>query len=272
MAGLFAGIAIAGLAISVTTTAMSFAEAAKQKKMQKEYENDADKALAEAREALKVNYAKKMSIKKDSYNKERLAAISTSQQFIEAVSESDRGAAGGGGQVLMSQQAVQSDITDRETDELTDIENAILEEDSRLRDINVDINMQEIEGQQRAAADAKNAAAQNTQQGIEGIAQSAQQGLDLVSLYGQNKKAQQQALSGVQFNEGDFQNFGNVLGENGGPSKSMGAAGSPGFTNLDFEKIGAMNPIEYRQFLKELTPTQRQMLFYNKQYTDRLSN
>ena len=65
---------------------------------------------------------------------------------------------------------------------------------------------------------------------------------------------------------------GNVLGKDGGASKSMGAAGSDGFTNLDFDAIGAMSNSQYRQFMGELTPKQKQMLYHNKQYTDNYTN
>ena len=198
MAGLATGLAIAGLAISAGTTATSFIQAGKQRRLQEGYEADADKALAEARRALQVNYAKQMSIKKEPYNQERLAMLSQGQQVIDAASDSDRGAASAAGQVLMGQQSSQADITNRQSDELINIENAILEEESRLRDINVDLDMQEVEGQMNAAADARIAAADATQAGIQGIGQTAQAGLAMVPLYSQSKTATNNAILQAQ--------------------------------------------------------------------------
>ena len=198
MAGLLTGLAIAGLAISAGTTATSFIQAGKQRRLQEGYEADADKALAEARRALQVNYAKQMSIKKEPYNQERLAMLSQGQQVIDAASDSDRGAASAAGQVLMGQQSSQADITNRQSDELINIENAILEEESRLRDINVDLDMQEVEGQMNAAADARIAAADATQAGIQGIGQTAQAGLAMVPLYSQSKTATNNAILQAQ--------------------------------------------------------------------------
>ena len=198
MAGLATGLAIAGLAISAGTTATSFIQAGKQRKLQEGYEADADKALAEARRALQVNYAKQMSIKKEPYNQERLAMLSQGQQVIDAASDSDRGAASAAGQVLMGQQASQADITNRQSDELINIENAILEEESRLRDINVDLDMQEVEGQMNAAADARIAAADATQAGIQGIGQTAQAGLAMVPLFSQNRTKTNNAILQAQ--------------------------------------------------------------------------
>ena len=268
MSGLITGIA--GLAISAGTTAASFIQAGKSKRKQQEYEAEADKAMAEARRQLQVNYAKQMSIKKEPYAQERLAMLSQGQQVVNAASESDRGAASAAGQVLMGQQAGQADITNRQVTDLQNIENAILEEESRLRDINVDLDMQEVEGQMAAAADMRAQAAQQTQQGIQGIANTAQAGLSMIPLYSQNTAAQKQALSGVNLSSDQFQQIGNVGGDAG--SKIMGAAGTDGFTNLDLGAVGDLTNRQFRQFKRELTPQQRQMLFQNPQYTANYQN
>ena len=268
MSGLIVGIA--GLAISAGTTATSFIQAGKSKRKQQEYEAEADKAMAEARRQLQVNYAKQMSIKKEPYAQERLGLLSQGQQVVDAASESDRGAASAAGQVLMGQQAGQADITNRQVTDLQNIENAILEEESRLRDINVDLDMQEVEGQMAAAADMRTQAAQQTQQGIQGIANTAQAGLSMIPLYAQNTAAQKQALSGVNLSSDQFQQIGNVGGDAG--SKIMGAAGTDGFTNLDLGAVGNLTNRQFRQFKRELTPQQRQMLFQNPQYTANYQN
>ena len=62
-----AGVAIAG---TVTSAGMSFAQASKQKKAQQRAERDAEKAMAEARGKLDVNFAEQMSIKKEAYDLE----------------------------------------------------------------------------------------------------------------------------------------------------------------------------------------------------------
>jgi hypothetical protein len=270
MAGLATGLAIAGLAISAGTTAVSFIQAGQSRRKQQEYEAEADKAMAEARRQLQVNYAKQMSIKKEPYAQERLAMLSQGQQVVDAASESDRGAASAAGQVLMGQQVGQADITNRQGTDLQNIENAILEEESRLRDINVDLDMQEVEGQMAAAADMRTQAAQQTQEGIQGIANTAQAGLSMIPLYSQNMAAQEQALGGVQLTSDQFQQVGNVGGDAG--SKIMGAAGTDGFTNLDLGMVGDLTNKQYRQFKRELTPQQRQMLFQNPQYAANYQN
>ena len=268
MSGLITGIA--GVAIAAGSTASSFIQAGKSKRMQQEYEAEADKAMAEARRQLQVNYAKQMSIKKEPYAQERLAMLSQGQQVVNAASESDRGAASAAGQVLMGQQAGQADITNRQVTDLQNIENAILEEESRLRDINVDLDMQEVEGQMAAAADMRTQAALQTQQGIQGAANTLQAGISMIPLYSQNTAAQKQALSGVSLSSDQFQKIGNVGGDAG--SKIMGAAGTDGFTNLDLGAVGDLTNKQFRQFKRELRPEQRSMLFQNPQYSANYQN
>lgn len=268
MSGLIVGIA--GLAISAGTTATSFIQAGKSKRKQQEYEAEADKAMAEARRQLQVNYAKQMSIKKEPYAQERLGLLSQGQQVVDAASESDRGAASAAGQVLMGQQAGQADITNRQVTDLQNIENAILEEESRLRDINVDLDMQEVEGQMAAAADMRTQAAQQTQQGIQGIANTAQAGLSMIPLYAQNTAAQKQAIGGVNLSSDQFQKMG-IAGTAAGKNIT-GTTGADGVTNFNLGAVGDLTNRQFRQFKRDLGPDQRQMLFQNPQYTANYQN
>jgi hypothetical protein len=182
MAGLITGIA--GAVISAGTTAASFIQAGQQRRKQQDFEADAARALAEARKKLQVNYAEAMSVNKEPYNQERLAMLSAGAQLAQAAAESRRGVGAAAGQILASQQGVQQDISNRQGVDMQNIQNAILEEESRLRDVNVGLDVQEIAGQQQAAADAKLAAQMATQQGIQGIGNTVGAGLSLIPLYG----------------------------------------------------------------------------------------
>jgi hypothetical protein len=182
MSGLITGLV--GLGLSVGTTAASFIQAGNQKRKQQDFEADAAKALAEARQRLQVNYAEAMSVNKEPYNQERLAMLSAGAQIAQAASESKRGVSAAAGQLLASQQAGQQDISNRQGTDMQNIQNAILEEESRLRDVNVGLDVQELAGNQQAAADARLASQMAKQQGIQGIGNFAQQGLTMIPLYG----------------------------------------------------------------------------------------
>jgi hypothetical protein len=67
--------------------------------------------------------------------------------------------------------------------ELTDIEKDIINEDSRLRDLNVQLDLGEVEGAQLAARDAQEASNAAMMQGFQGLESMGQQALDMVPLY-----------------------------------------------------------------------------------------
>ena len=277
MAGLVTGIV--GLGISAGTTAVSFIQANNEKRKQADYEKDAATALAQARKALQVNYAKQMSIQKEPYNQERLALLSAGAQITQAASESERGAASAAGQLLGAQQMGAADITNRQTTDMQNIENAILEEESRLRDVGVGLDMQEIAGQQQAAADSRLAAAQANQAGMQGLATTAQAGLDMIPLYAQDRNAQRAAIGNISMSDTELQNFGNItanpfLGKRGEDSKSMipASQNAPGTTNLDLGSVKNMSNLDYRRFKRELTPEQKRMLFMNDSYISNYNN
>ncbi len=257
--------AVGGLAISGVSAGVSFAQANKQKKAQERAERDAEEAMAAARGKLDVNFAEQMSIKKEAYDLEREAMLSQGAQLTEAGRESERGAAATAGRVYAAQQQGQAGIRAAQADEMTNIENAIIEEESRLRDLDVALDLEEVAGNQQAAADAQRAAMAAKQAGIESTISFAQQGLAMAPLYAKNISAQKAAVGGMQFTADEFSNFGNV-------KKGMGSAAGDGFTNLDFDKVGNMSNRQFRQFKKGLSTDQRNKLFLNDQYISNYNN
>jgi hypothetical protein len=202
MAGVFTAVAaIGGLALSAGSTAMSFGQMAKQKKLQREAERDAEEAMAEARKRLDVNYAEGRSIKKEAYDREREAMLVQGAMATEAGIESERGSAATAGRIYAGQQEGQSAIRDAMADEMTNIESDIIDEDSRLRDLNVALDLEEVAGNQQKAADAQRAAELSKEQGFQGVLNTAQLGLDFVPLYQQNISKQKAAVGGLDMTE-----------------------------------------------------------------------
>ena len=85
--------AVIGITATVAGTGMSFAQANKQKKLQKKAEADAMKAMQDARKKLDVNYYDELAVQKEPYELEREALLSAGAQAIQAGVESERGAA-----------------------------------------------------------------------------------------------------------------------------------------------------------------------------------
>jgi hypothetical protein len=171
MSGLI--VAISSAAVTAGGTAASFYQAGQQKRKQREYEADAQQALNDARRRLSVNYADAMSVFKDPYEQERLAMLSAGAQLSTAAAESRRGASNAAGTLLANQNAGQQSISNRQGLDLQNIQTAQLEEESRLRDLQSNLDLQELAGQQQAASDAQAAAALANKQGVEGIANTA---------------------------------------------------------------------------------------------------
>ena len=182
-----AALATASIASSAVGAGMSFTQANKQRGLQKQAEADAVKAMAEARQKLDVNFAEQMSIKKEAYDLERQAMLSAGAQATQAGIESERGAAATAGRVFAGQQQAQGQIRSAMADEMTNIEGAILEEEGRLRDLSVGLDLQEVAGQQQRAADAQAAALSAQQQGIQGAIDTAGMALQYIPLYPKQK-------------------------------------------------------------------------------------
>lgn len=186
--GVATAVAIGGLALSAGTTAMSFVQAGEQKDKQRQAEASAASAMAEARKKLEVNFYDQQAVKKEPYELQREALLSQGAQAIQAGQESDRGAAVTAGKVQMAQNEAQAGIRTEMGKEMTAIEDKQLAEQSRLRDLGVQLDLSQAEGAQMAAANAEEASNAATQQGIQGVMSMGQQGLNMLPLYFKDNK------------------------------------------------------------------------------------
>jgi hypothetical protein len=177
-------IAAAGLAVSAGSAGMSFAQAGKQRKLQRQAESDAEQAMAEARKKLEVNYYDQLAIQKEPYELQREAMLSQGAQAIQAGVESERGSAATAGRIAMAQNEAQAGIRTEMGKELMALEKLSAEEDSRLRDMGLNLDLAEVQGAQQAAADAQRAAAAATTQGMQSIQSLGQQAIQQAPLYG----------------------------------------------------------------------------------------
>lgn len=188
MSGLITGIA--GLAITAGTTAGSFAQAGKQRRLAKEAQMEADKAMASARGKLDVNFLEAVAIQKEPYELQREATLQAAATALEGVREGDvRGAAAGAGRVALATQQGLSQNRAAMSKELQALEMATAQEESRLRDIGVQLDLQEVQGAQQAVADAEAAKRLATQQGMQGIASLGQQAVSMAPLYAKSGEA-----------------------------------------------------------------------------------
>lgn len=229
-----------GLGISAAATGASFAQAGKQRKLQREAQAEAQKAMQEARQKLEVNYYEQLGIQKEPYELEREALLSSGAQIIEAGVESERGAAATAGRVQMAQQAGQRQIAAAMGQEMAGIQKAIVGEDTRLRDMGLQLDLGEVAGAQLAERDAQQAAAAATTQAFQGLQGLGQQIMQTAPLYGKSgssaeaAKIDQIASKDFGLNQMDTQ-------------KSIASLGT--VNNIDFSKVASMTPMQYQDFM-----------------------
>lgn len=222
-----AGAAAISTAIGATTTGISFAQAGKQKDAQRKAERDANRKMNDARKKLEVNYMDSLSIPLEAYEREMEALNVQAATLTQAAVEGDqRGAGAVAGRIAQAGQEAVSQQRTAMAKDLYNLEAATAEEDARLRDIGVSLDLGEVEGAQLAAADASRARADAINQGITGIGNTLQSGMDAVPLY--QKSAGQKALADKMASDPTFQaNYAKKF-------DADGAQGLAGMTPADF--------------------------------------
>jgi hypothetical protein len=215
--------AVTGAVIGLTTSAigagMSFAQAAQQQKNIRAAQASAAQAMDAARKKLEVNYFDQLSINKEPYELQREALLSSGSQAIQAAVEGDRGAAAAAGRVQMAQNEAQSGIRTEMNKELSALAQQSAMEDSRLRDIGIQLNLQETQGAQQAMADAEQARTAAITQGVQGLGAMAQQAANFFPLYMQSSSSK--ALGKNQ------QAYNDMIAKNTLPKDFYDAAGKP---------------------------------------------
>jgi len=182
-------LSAAGLAVSAGSTAASFAQAGKQRNLQKKAEAEAERAMADAKKELSINYSAALGIQKEPYQLERDALISAGAQAIEAGREGERGAAETAGRIYALQQQGQQQIASEMGQELTALDKATATEAANLRTQRANLNLAEVEGAQTAAANAEQMGNAFTKDALAGVASTVQQGLDFIPLYSKSQSA-----------------------------------------------------------------------------------
>jgi hypothetical protein len=256
----FAAIAaIGGFAATALTTGFQVSDLIKSKRLQKEADAEAEKAMAEARKLLDVNVYDALNIQMKPYELEREAALTTGAQLIEAGRESERGAAAMAGRIQANQNELNRNIQARMGKEMSDLQKLSAAEESRLKDINTQLYLDEVEGAQAASAMYEERAAQAAKNTIAGVTSMIGQAAKLPALYNDTTLSEQEAFGKMQLTPEEMQKVGNIN------FKGLGTAGE-GFTNLDFDKISQMSESEYNAFKNSLTPEQYDMLMKSAQF------
>lgn len=193
--------AVIGLGTAAVSTGMSFAQAAKQNKLMKAAQAQADQAMSEARKKLEVNYYDQLAIKKEPYELQREAMLVQGAQSLEAAREADRGAAATAGRLQAMQNEQQAGIRTEMGQELMNLEKLSATEESRLRDVNVQLDLGEVAGAQQEAKDAQQARSAAMAQGFQGVSSMAGYAAQMVPLYMQTKGGKEFDFQQTEYNK-----------------------------------------------------------------------
>jgi hypothetical protein len=233
----------AGTAVAATaaTTTMSFVQAGKQKKAMQQAQKDADEAMQEARKKLEVNVYDKLSIQKEPYDLQREAMLSQGAQAIQqAVEGEGRGLAATAGRVQMAANEAQAGIRTAMGQDLQQLEMLSAQEEGRLRDIGVQLDLEEVAGAQLAAANAQELQAQALQQGMEGVTSIGSQlekqapTFEKTAAGRQTQRLSDTLTKDFNMNQSDIQ-------------KALAYQGV--VDGIDFSKVGTMAPEAFQAFL-----------------------
>lgn len=191
-----AGIAaIVSAGIGATGAGISFAQGAKAKRAARDAESKAAEALRLARKRLEINYLDELSIQKEPYELAREAALQQGATALEAAREGDqRGIAATAGRLEVAQDAAQGQIRTQMGKEMSNLDKLVAEEDARLRDLNVQLDLGEVQGFQAQAANQEALANKAMMEGVQGAANALTSAAQIVPLYSQNLDAQQMAI------------------------------------------------------------------------------
>lgn len=259
MAAFTAIAAGVGLAATAATTTGSFIQAGKQRRLQRQAEADAAKAMEAARKKLEINVFEGLAIQKEPYELERQALLSAGAQAIEAGRESERGAAATAGRIQASQQEAQAGVRTAMGKELMDLEKLTAEEESRLRDLQANLDLNEVQGAQMAAAQAAEASQKATAEGIQGVGNFIGQAASLAPLYARKTGQSQKALGQTQLTQDELARIGEV------PNVTVGDQSMPmvqgQVSNIDLSLIPKMSRSQYKNWIDSLSAKQKAVLF-----------
>ena len=241
-----AGTISAGAAVAATaaTTTMSFVQAGKQKKAMQEAQKDADEAMQEARKKLEVNVFDQLAIQKEPYELQREAILSQGAQAIQqAVEGEGRGLAATAGRVQMAANEAQAGIRTAMGQDLQQLEMLSAQEEGRLRDIGVQLDLEEVAGAQLAAANAQELQAQALQQGMEGVTSIGSQLEKQAPTFGKTATARQNQKLADTLTQ-DFN-----LSQ---PNIQQNIASQGVIDGVDFSQVSTMKPDAFQAFMNTL--------------------
>ena len=232
-----------GLAATAASTAMSFKQAADQNSIMKNAEAEAKRAMDEAKKRLDVNVYEALDVNLDAFRRQQEGILSAAAQATAAGAESERGVAATAGRVQAGVNEAMAGVREAETAKLEELERLTAEEESRLKDIGAQINLDEAAGAQLAAANAAEMEQMALAQGMEGVTSLVGQAAEMVPLFSKTKGVRQAGRLERQYNravrKGEIDPGGKTFAQ-----KVMGSVDAPKFDVTTEKGLAAKKAFE----------------------------
>jgi len=255
--------AASSLAATGVTTGMSFKQAGEQRRAMLDAQQKADDAMKEARKKLDVNVYAALEIPEKAYAQQIDANLIAGAQAIQSGVEGEaRGAGAIAGMVQAQQNQAQNEIRANMGQDIYNLQAATAQEDARLRDIGIQLDLGEVEGAQLAAANAQELSAQAMQQGMQGVTSTVGQLASMAPLFDKSNLRQNEKLN-EQYNkskliktaqEVDIPGIPSVLKTPTAPmgtyQQEIAKLGTVG--GVDFSGVSTMKPEEFNSFMSGL--------------------
>lgn len=163
-------MAIIGGSVSVAGSIGSFVQAINQNAAIKKAEAAAEAAMQEAKKLLDVNVYGGLGIDQLPFDIQREDLAALGGQAITAAQESGRGASEAATDVMKAVQEQERQIASTMSQQLSELEKLTAQEESRLQDAKVNLELGEVAGAQQAAMEAERARNAAIASGIQNLA------------------------------------------------------------------------------------------------------
>lgn len=177
-------IALSSAAVAGTGTAMSFAQAGKQRKAAEKARQSAERAINEAKAQMGVNYLDALSLPTTAYEAQREAV---GQQAADILAEStqgeQRGVGAAAGRVMAARTEAERQLNSQIAQDMFRLEQMKKAEDARLAGALAGLSLSEAEGAQLAVREQEAARARSISQGAAGLGDLAKIGMQAAPLY-----------------------------------------------------------------------------------------
>ncbi len=240
------GLAIASIITQLGTAGMSFGQASREKRMQREAENKANEYIAKAREQIEIQRMEEVQLPlKQRQLTEKARAVGM-KQALEAFQETGPRAVIGG--VPKAQQidvAARAQEQAQTEQQLFQREEAIAKAKTQQDIALANIDLMGAQGAAQASADAQKAIAAGVTGGFTALGGAVETGSELVSLYPQNALSKQ--VSALTGQAGSGEAMVGALQQ----AQQTGAITPEQFAQLDLSSIQGASGFELNQLLQD---------------------